>query len=174
MNLQTVKFDSRPSSFVLLDSGEIVSPEPMPVEEVAPLPSVSSEEILEKISSQIAGLNSRTDEEVIELAVSLARTIVEKLVGSTPELCEKRLANILEDSLAGPDQAVGVHVNADNFEFITTQFGEKIQSQGVKLVADTSVAVGECLVRFEEYDLVSKIERQLDDIESHLQELSDE
>jgi flagellar biosynthesis/type III secretory pathway protein FliH len=174
MNLQSVKFDSKPSSFVLVDSSETVVETAAPLEQVAASPSVSPTELLEKISSKIDQLNNRTDDEVVALAISLARVMVEKLVGCGTDLCEKRLANILDETLAGPDQAIGVYVNAGNFESVTTQFGQKMQSQGVNIVADNSVAFGECLVRFEEYDLVSKIEQQLDDIESHLEELTHE
>lgn len=174
MHLQTVKFDSKPTSFVLLNANEVVVEKPAPVAEVAPSPAETSVAILEKISSKIQQLNRRTDDEVVELAISLARVMVEKLVGNTPELCNQRLENILEETLSGPDQAIGVRVNAENYELITSQFSGSMQSQGLQIVADNSVAPGECMVRFEEYDLVSKIEKQLDDIQAHLEELSNE
>jgi flagellar biosynthesis/type III secretory pathway protein FliH len=153
------------AEIVAAEKAAAANPQP---DEIPPI------EILNKIASRVDQLGSKTNEEVAALAISLARIIVEQLIGSSAEMPEQRLTQILQETMAAPQPAVGVYVNSSNLDFVSRQLEENSSSSGLKLAVDNSIAVGECRVEYESYDLISNIENQLDEIESHLAEIIDE
>ena len=170
-----VKFPTPPKSFVLVDEAEIVAAEKAAAAAASSqTDEIPTAEILNKIASRVDQLGSKSNEEVAALAISLARIIVEQLIGSSDEIPEQRLTQILQETMAAPQPAVGVYVNPSNLDFVSRQLKQNSSSSGLKLAADTSIAVGECRVEYESYDLFSSIENQLDEIESHLAEIIDE
>ena len=168
-----VKFASRPRDIVLLEP-QAAEPVPEVVPEVPAAPPVPTGEILSKIADGVQQIGVRSNEEVLSLAVPLARMIVERLVGTSAELTDDRLRCVLDDAINRPESPVGIYLNSQNVDFVSNHLKENPACQGVQLLVDNTVQLGECRVEFKDYDLVSNIESQLDEIEAHLAELINE
>ena len=137
--------------------------------------SVPPEVLLGKIASAMQRIEQQNNnDDVVALAIALSRVIVEKLIGSSADLQEQRLYRIIQETQFGAENAVGVHLHPNNIGFVSTQLKADPNGSKVNLVPDESIAVGECRVEFKDYDLISSIEQQLDQIEKHIAELNDE
>lgn len=170
----TVKFKRAVTAATLFDqnavNAAIAAAEPPPVPD-----PISPELLLEKIASAMQRIEKQDNtDDVVALAIALSRVIVEKLVGTSADLQDQRLYRIIQETQFGSENAVGVHLHPSNMSFVSSQLKAHPNGAKVNLVADTSIAIGECRVEFEGYDLISNIEHQLDQIENHIAELNDE
>ena len=168
-----VKFPTRPREIVLLEPQVAVAAAEV-IPEIPKTPVVPTGEILGKIAAGVQQIGVRTNEEVLSLAVPLARMIVEKLIGTSAELTDDRLRCVLDDAIKRPESPVGVYLNSKNLDLVSNHLQQNPACQGLQLLVDDTVQLGECRVEFQDYDLVSNIESQLDEIEAHLAELINE
>ena len=99
---------------------------------------------------------------------------LENLIGESQELKEKRLTNILSEALSRQETPVGVFVNPINLESIKKKINQDSDAEEVNFQSDDSIEPGECRVEFDAYDLLSRMETQLDEIQAGLTEIIDE
>lgn len=133
--------------------------------------------LLENIATGIDSIDLKTAEfadEVVSLSISLSRIIVENLIGESQELKEKRLTKILSEALSRQETPVGVFVNPINLESIKKKINQDSDAEEVNFQSDDSIEPGECRVEFDAYDLLSRMETQLDEIQAGLTEIIDE
>jgi flagellar biosynthesis/type III secretory pathway protein FliH len=133
--------------------------------------------LLENIATGIDSIDLKTAEfadEVVSLSISLSRIIVENLIGESPELKEKRLTKILSEALSRPETPVGVYVNPINLDSIKKKITEDTNTEEITFQIDNSIEPGECRVEFDTYELLSRMETQLDEIQAGLTEIIDE
>lgn len=184
MNQHTVKFERRLSGARLIAEGDVSasssSAEPtgnagLGMDPAAEPPTPDpTPELLRQIADGISNIQTRTESvarELGSLSIALARVMVQKLVGYSEELQEKRLSGILMESLSRPQQAIGIYLNPKNLPAIESCLRQQESCQEIILSADASVAVGECRVEFDAHELVSSLENQLDEIEARLSEI---
>lgn len=172
----SVKFKRTVIAATLMDQHAIslanASPQPTAVAQPIIAPP---ELLLGKIASSMQRIEQKNNtEDVVALAIALSKVIVEKLIGSSADLQEQRLYRIIQETQFGSENAIGVHLHPNNMGFVSTQLKAHPNGAKVNLVADESIEIGECRVEFKDYDFISSIEHQLDQIENHIAELNDE
>ncbi|MDG1512213.1 MAG: FliH/SctL family protein [Mariniblastus sp.] len=174
-----VQFDRQVKNCRFLDRSEPVTRTVNPVTAEAASAAVNERMtgLLENIATGIDSIDLKTAEfadEVVSLSISLSRIIVENLVGESQELKEKRLTKILSEALARPETPVGVYVNPINLDCIKNKISEETRTEEINLQIDDSIEPGECRVEFDTYELLSRMETQLDEIQAGLTEIIDE
>jgi flagellar biosynthesis/type III secretory pathway protein FliH len=174
-----VQFDRQVKNCRFMDRSEPVTRTVNPVAAEVATAAVNERMngLLENIATGIDSIDLKTSEfadEVVSLSISLSRIIVEKLVGESQELKEKRLTNILSEALARPEAPVGVYLNPINLECIKKQLSKDTNTEEINFQIDDSIEPGECRVEFDTYELLSRMETQLDEIQAGLTEIIDE
>lgn len=172
----SVKFRRKLIAATLLDQNAVSLVDASKQATVVAEPVLAPPEVLlGKIASAMQRIEQQNNnDDVVALAIALSRVIVEKLIGSSADLQEQRLYRIIQETQFGAENVVGVHLHPNNIGFVSTQLKADPNGSKVNLVPDESIAVGECRVEFKDYDLISSIEQQLDQIEKHIAELNDE
>lgn len=127
----------------------------------------------EQVDQAIATTSSRSKSST-QLAIELARMMVEKIVVDSTPLMESRLRGIIEESLHAQAPAIAIHVNPDSLASVTQHFQSEALTREDLFVADDSVPLFECRIKHEHFDLISNVHHQLDHIETLLQELTNE
>lgn len=182
-----LKLDKAPTRIVWIGgASDISEPSNDPVAsdmDTQPSSSVSTNEFqrLEDFISNMANqvdqaiaTTSSTSKSSTQLAIELARMMVEKLVVDSPPMMESRLRGIIDESLHAQAPAIAIHVHPDSLASVTQHFQTEALTREELFVADDSVPLFECRIEHEHFDLISNVHHQLDHIETLLQELTNE
>ena len=102
--------------------------------------------IAERYALQLAGIERAMAEQVIELAVTLARQTVRATLAVRPDAIVAVVQEAL-GALADEHAAPVVALHPDDLEPVREQLGAVIDKRGGQLVADDTLAPGDCRVR---------------------------
>ena len=102
--------------------------------------------IAERYALQLAGIERAMAEQVIELAVALARQTVRATLAVRPDAIVAVVQEAL-GALAEEHAAPVVALHPDDLEPVREQLGAVIDKRGGQLVADDTLAPGDCRVR---------------------------
>jgi flagellar biosynthesis/type III secretory pathway protein FliH len=132
--------------------------------------SEAIEKLLAGISAGINDVNSQTGlwvDEIRSLSLCLTKMIVNRVVGSSETMRIQRLEHLLGEALSRPETPIAAFVHPDDYSMLS----EFLKSVELNVQADASVGAGECRVEFSSHELVSSLQRQLDQIEDRLLEV---
>jgi flagellar biosynthesis/type III secretory pathway protein FliH len=93
---------------------------------------------LDAVEQQLSG-------RIAGVALELARQVVRSEVALRPELVVQVAAEALQ-TLLDSARHVTVHLNPQDMRFTTELLQERLENRGARLVADTSITPGGCLV----------------------------
>jgi len=119
-------------------------------------------ETIEQISALASEITTRTETDLVKLALQIARKVVAREVTIDREiaftLVKVSLGKLHNRSVAE------VHLNPEDFAFVQAQ-REKLDFRGsLELVEDRSISVGGCLIHTETGDIDARIKSQFDEI----------
>lgn len=106
------------------------------------------------------------------MSVQLAGIIVRKIVGNCESLNTERLEHLLDEALAKTDPLICVRVNpADQSRMHAAIAGVSAAHQPLEIIADESIATGECRCEYAGFELTSDLARHVESIEHRLLEV---
>lgn len=119
-------------------------------------------ETIKQISSLAGEITARAEDDLVNLALQIAKKIVGREVTIDREivltLVKVSLGKLHNRSVAE------VHLNPEDFVFVQSQ-REKLDFRGsLELVEDNSISLGGCLIHTETGDIDGRIESQFDEI----------
>ncbi len=119
-------------------------------------------ETVEKISNLQAGIIAGSETQLVELAIEIAKKIVQREVSIDREIA----LTLVKVSLKRLNNraTAQVFLNPDDFSFVQSH-REKLDFHGsLEIIEDRSISVGGCLIQTETGDIDARIESQFDEI----------
>jgi flagellar assembly protein FliH len=99
--------------------------------------------VLQQLESALTEFDQKVGEEVLVLAIEIARRVVEQEVAAEPTI----VLNVVRRALAElPHLHATVHLNPDDAALVRDMAGEQLGHAGHRIVEDAAVARGGCLV----------------------------
>jgi flagellar assembly protein FliH len=96
-----------------------------------------------KLEAAFTEFDQQVGDELLALAIEIARRIVEQSIAAKPEI----VADVVRHALAElPHQHVNVHLNPEDAALIRNLLGEQLAHAGHRIHEDPSLARGGCLV----------------------------
>jgi flagellar assembly protein FliH len=117
---------------------------------------------LEELSSLREAMVKQTEQQLVQLAVAIARRILQREVSIDPDLTAA-LAHIALDRL-GPSTPAVIRLHPEDYAVVTTQQGNDWAGRQVQVVSDPAVARGGCLVQSEFGYIDASVNAQVDQI----------
>ena len=145
-------------------------PAPQPVDNT----DARREALLDRVAGAIAGVHEHADHTVDQwqsLAVRFAGVMVKQLVGNSDAMQTDRLKKLVNELVQLPELPLRMAAHPDDCPLVQESLDSRADLAGkIQLVADPTIAAGECRAAYADYELVSRLEGQLPDIEYRLQE----
>lgn len=95
------------------------------------------------LEDRLAGLEQEVGEEVMALALALAREVVRHELATRPE----SLADVVREALAQlPHQHAAIHLNPGDASLVRAHVGDQLAHAGHRIFEDPRLSPGECLV----------------------------
>ncbi len=117
---------------------------------------------IEKIAGLNAEITAGAEEQLVELALEIAKKIVQREVSIDREIA----LTLVKVSLKRLNNraTAQVHLSSDDFAFVQSH-REKLDFHGsLEIIEDRSISVGGCLIRTETGDIDARIESQFEEI----------
>lgn len=120
-------------------------------------------ETLEEIGGLRAAITTRSERELVRLAIEIAKKVVHREVTIDNEIV-MTLARIGISRMHNRVAAT-IHLHPDDFAYVTTHRDTLDAGHALELVEDRSIGRGGCLVQTEMGDVDTRIEQQFAEIE---------
>ncbi len=122
-------------------------------------------EAIFEVSRLRAGLYGRIEQEVVKLALAVARKIVHREIQVDADIIQTLVRVAL--SHVSEKSSVIIHLNPVDYNYVMERRGELSQSEGrdISLVADKSVERGGCLIQTDCGDIDARIEEEFREVE---------
>ena len=117
---------------------------------------------LEELSGLRDTMVRQTERELVQLAVAIARRILQREVSVDPELTAA-LAHIALERLGGATPAT-VRLHPDDYATVTSGHAAPLGGRQVEILPDPSVARGGCVVESEFGSITASVDAQIDEI----------
>ncbi len=117
---------------------------------------------LEELSGLRDNMVRQTERELVQLAMAIARRVLQREVSVDPELAAA-LAHIALERLGGARPAT-VRLHPDDYASVTAGQGAVLGGRQVQIVPDPSVSRGGCLVESEFGFIDASVDAQVDEI----------
>lgn len=123
--------------------------------------------LLDTLGRPLEQLDREAEEELLHLALALARRVVYEEVKADPSHTAAAVRRALAE-LPATQRTVTVYVHPEELGFIREQVGDEAAGAGWSVVADPHLARGGCVVTTESSRVDATIERRLDAVAEQL------
>ncbi|MBL8486398.1 MAG: flagellar assembly protein FliH [Rhodocyclaceae bacterium] len=97
----------------------------------------------EKLEAALAGIEQEVGEEVMGLALAIARQVVRHELATRPEA----LVDVVREALVQlPHQHVAIHLNPGDASLVRAHVGDQLAHAGHRIFEDPRLPAGDCLV----------------------------
>ena len=132
-----------------------------------------AQDLLDKAAEERQSIIAGSEDEIVQLAVTVARKIISHELAVNPDTIVDIVKRAIDKT--GDREELTVRVNPENLEStINAQEDISLSSKGIrklKILADSTVAPGGCVVETQSETVDARVERQLSEIEQALMEV---
>jgi len=96
-----------------------------------------------KLEAAMAGLDSEVADELLNLALELARQVVRHEIGAQPDA----LLDVVREALAQlPHQHASIYLHPDDASLLRSYLGDQLTHAGHRILEDSALARGDCVL----------------------------
>jgi flagellar assembly protein FliH len=101
------------------------------------------ERVAAKLDAAMAGLDSEVADELLSLALELARQVVRREISARPEA----LLDVVREALGQlPHQHASIYLNPEDASLVRSYLGDQLSHAGHRILEDIKLARGDCVL----------------------------